>query len=281
MSNFIKIIPIGLLVIAMAVLIAYFNQPSPQASPGPTISWTQSKITETISPGDSKSVEVSFVADKNLENVSVLVVAELRPYVEVSPSIVSYVNAGVPYAINIIFTAPVKAELETFDGIFDGTIQIRNKKIYAKPLPVTLSIWQSFVNQDGGYAILAPPDWQVITRTSEDTSTILIPPDRSPDPDLEYIGDIIIDKFPNTDNLSLTEFYQAPGTINLFEASMAHTSFQLNGFDAVRFESALGHIPSTVVAVNLGECVIEIIDDNERHQTDGIFDNVVSSFIAF
>jgi len=153
MSNFIKIIPIALLVTALAVFISYFNQPSPQASPGPTINWTPIKITETISPSDSKLVGVSFVPDKDLNNVVVFVVPELQPYVEVNPNSFAHVSAGAPIVLTIEFSAPFAAEL----GNFEGSIHIKNSRTYPKPLPINLNIWDKLTSEEGEFSINYPP----------------------------------------------------------------------------------------------------------------------------
>lgn len=138
MLKFTKILTV-VLVIAVGALIFYFNQPSPQAAPGPKINWNLTNITDIISPGESKSVEVSFIATKDLKNVEVFVVPELQPYVQVSPQSFSHVSAGTVTPLTIMFSAPSNAEL----GTFDGTIHINStekKKTYSQPLPIKISI---------------------------------------------------------------------------------------------------------------------------------------------
>lgn len=68
---------------------------------------------------------------------------------------------------------------------------------------------------------------------------------------------------------SLTEAVLAGGTI------MISVSFTASK----NLSNVLGMLPSTVVAVKIDGHVREITDVNENHQTDGVFDQIVSNII--
>lgn len=144
---------------------------------------------------------------------------------------------------------------------------------------IDTSNWKTYRNEEGGYSFLAPESWQIGTSSTEADFTILLPPDRVPNPDREYFADIVIDSTPNPVNLNLVEFYEVLEPFNLFENSGAQTFFEVNSLEAVRFNGILGMLPSTVVAVKMDGRIIEITDVNENHQTDGIFDAIVDSII--
>lgn len=141
MLKFIKFLPVVVLAIIIGVIIFFLNQPSPKAATDAKIKWNPVNITNIISPGGSKSVEVSFVATKDLNNVKVFVVPELQPFVQVSPSSFSHVSAGTVTSLTIMFSAPSDAK----PGAFNGTIHIismgKNARTYEKPLPIILNIW--------------------------------------------------------------------------------------------------------------------------------------------
>ena len=284
MHNMKKFIYTSIFFLSVFIIISSFLFDSKSPAKTPTISWNPTKINETLSPGELKSVNVSFVSSQDLNNVDVVIVPELQPYVEVSPDSFTHVNTGAQYSINLMINAPAAAVSEILDGIIVGSLQIKNttknRRTYARPIPIILNFWKSFTNQEGEYSILVPPDWQVRTSTAEADFTILIPPGRLPNPEREYFADLVIDSIQNPANLSFIEFYESPDRPNLFQDAQNYTFLQLNGFEAVLFEGVLGLVPRTIVSVMIEGHVVEIVDINENHQLDGIFENIVSSFIA-
>lgn len=159
MFKFIKIPPFIVLALAIVGFIFYFNQPSPQAAPGAVINWTPANVTDVISPGGSKSVEVSFVATSDLNNVEMFVVPELQPYVEVSPSTFSHVGAGTVTPVTIKFSAPSNAELGTFYGTIHIKSTKKNRETFPKPLPIIVEVLSSsniYMNEEFGYKVTLP-----------------------------------------------------------------------------------------------------------------------------
>jgi len=135
----------------------------PLPTPDPIINWNPTNITDIISPGESKSVEVTFVSTKDLKNVEVFVVPKLQPYVQVSPSSFSHVRAGIVTPLTIMFSASSNAELGTFDGTIHTKSTEKNGSTYVKPLHVILNIWNRFEIKmnDFTVAIAYPPGWEL------------------------------------------------------------------------------------------------------------------------
>ena len=112
---------------------------------------------------------------------------------------------------------------------------------------------------------------------SDTSSAVLLPSDKAPDPEKEYVGDIFIRSHANPGDLDFGEFY-ARQQVDLFKVARAYQVFQVNGLNAVRFDDVGGMLPSTIVAVKVQGRIVEITDFAQNHQEDGIFSAVLSSF---
>src|SRR5216110_1509754 len=106
-----------LLVLASAGALGVAS-PAPAA---PTIQWSPSAVSATVTQGCIKTAPISFVSTQDLVNVSVSIVNELAPYVKVSPSSFGSIGAGTT-ATRLTFSAPRDAT----PGTFDGTLHVRN-----------------------------------------------------------------------------------------------------------------------------------------------------------
>lgn len=273
-----------IIVVAVAagvlVLAAILLTPSPSTAK-PVISWTPESMTQTILAGESVTVPVSFTATKALTNVVVRVVPELAPYVQTNPTSFASIAQGQTVNLDVTISAPADA----LPKVVEGTVQVRSgddpKKTFATPLAVKLDIrvGQRVTNIDGGYTLIAPLDWQVETGVTDPSFRALLPAGKTSNPDSQYVADIFIRVFPNPTNVNLVEFYQLPERVNFFQSSRAQSEFNLNGFEAARFEGVYGMQPNTIVAVRIDGQVIEFTDFDEGHQADGIFDSIVSSLI--
>jgi hypothetical protein len=132
-----------------------------------------------------------------------------------------------------------------------------------------------FTNHDGGYSIMVPPNWT--SEAGKNGSTMLRPKDKLPNSSKEYVADIFINVIPNPNHDNLINFYKR-ADINLFDVAETHTSLSVNGLDAVLFEHIPGMLMSTIVSINGTGNIFEITDYDEGHQSDGVFDAIVSSF---
>jgi hypothetical protein len=109
----------------------------------PKVHWTPDTVNAIVEPGGHTEVEVSLNAVKDLGNVVLRIVPELDPFVDVTPSTLNNVKAGDMVTVHIT----IQAAASTPVGLFDGTIQVRQKtskpgkgKVLARPLPIQVLI---------------------------------------------------------------------------------------------------------------------------------------------
>lgn len=123
--------------IALVVVVAALALP---ALAKPSVSWEPSKLQVTAVNASTSTVEVSFTAEKDLNDVVVRVVPELSPYVSVEPAELGDIERGSTHSLTLLLTVPPETEAQ----LLDGTIQLRQgtkpAKVYAKPLPVELEL---------------------------------------------------------------------------------------------------------------------------------------------
>ena len=130
----------------------------------PRITWTRNKISETVSPQQTKSVFVSFTSSEKIYNVIVRIDPEVQPYLRIKPRMFSFIKARSVIHLTLTISAPVGAPF----GTFNGTIQLKSTgksaKTYAKPLPITLNIWKSIEDPILPYLLKYPGNWTATVR---------------------------------------------------------------------------------------------------------------------
>jgi len=109
----------------------------------PDVIWQTKKIEITAPQGSRVSADISFLINKDLENVSIRVTPEIEPYVLLTPNFLANVQAGSVIKPQVIFAVPEDIEV----GTYGGTIQIRgsnkgkkNLRAFARPLPVVINV---------------------------------------------------------------------------------------------------------------------------------------------
>jgi len=113
------------------------------AAATPPVSWSQPSLSATVPPGGSTRTTITLRASEALGPVTLRVVPEIAPYVQLEPASFSNIAAGDIKEIVVTFRAPAA------EGMFDGTLQVRGKKTFARPLPITLTVRQdSLVGTD-------------------------------------------------------------------------------------------------------------------------------------
>lgn len=85
--------------------------------------------------------------------------------------------------------------------------------------------------------------------------------------------------YENPQNLSLEEFYNGQERPNLFKDAVGgYRSFSAAGVTGYWFDDVLGLTKSTVVTIPSEGVIYEFGDPDQKHQTDGIFSQIVLSF---
>jgi hypothetical protein len=142
LERFLHICGVGLL-----LTLLYTDSPASAAN---RIMWTPSVLTMTITPGENRSVDVSFVALCELDYVLVDVAPELQPLVSVAPRILTGISKGqtVHVTITVSVSAPRPAEpitgaIRLFHalhlGVKGGGVKILRWPVpFANPLLLTI-----------------------------------------------------------------------------------------------------------------------------------------------
>lgn len=148
---------VGFAVLAI-VAFTCFSQNSSDIKPsGPPIAWTPSSLSATVSAGASNTFNLSFVASEDLGNVTLRVVPELQPFVQVVSSGIPAINRGQTVTVNIIVTTPATMLPQTLSGAIQVRDDQRNGTISA-PLPVTIAVqWQQLREGTFGFQVTYPP----------------------------------------------------------------------------------------------------------------------------
>jgi len=101
------------------------------------ISWLPERIEESISEGMTKEIKVSFISRVDLQDMSLWVTPELKPFIKVEPNYFKKIEAHVPYEVVIDLAVPHGVKL----GSYDGNIHLRHHhKTYPQTLKVELAV---------------------------------------------------------------------------------------------------------------------------------------------
>lgn len=243
----------------------------------PPVSWQPEPFDIAVPLGGRLPTKVTATIGEDIPTTRVEVTPSLAPYVaSIEPATLPALSAGSEVTIDLVFEVAADTPLNTIDG----TLKLRNTNntsTQAKPLPIILSIaeGQLVSNPSGGYVVIVPTSWTAVAGFRNPTSLDLVPPGKAVNPASEYVGDILIDTIPNPASLPLADFYRQPDQLNLFEIAGAYSVIAHTFGEAVQFSDVPGMLPSSVVAVRLGDRIIEVTDFANRHRSDGIMDSIV------
>ena len=229
--------------------------PTPAALPAKTnINWTPTSVNEILSPGESKTVSVSFTSSKNIQRVSVQVSADLQSLVQVQPQFLDRVRKGQSRVITLTLAPAANAAL----GTATGTIQLRKEKKDpndkdegeeepGKPLlqslPVTVNVWQSMPAAQDKLVFKVPsfgrPTQLVRDNQWEGISSLEI---QIQDPtSSEYVPVFKLVIHSNPDRLSLSDWFRQQIDINniLTDQHIFSLSQSANGNQVLVLTNAL------------------------------------------
>ncbi len=129
----------------------------------------------------------------------------------------------------------------------------------------------------GGFEFSYPSSWNkfVVSDGSPYIARFLLTatPRGEEDP-----GELDVWVYENPQNLALEEFFDGQERPNLFkDAAGGYRPYSTGGATGYWFDKVLGFETYTVVALSSDGFVYQF-DDPQKHQTDGIFSQIVSSF---
>jgi len=144
------------------------------ASRGPSISWNPTSLTQTIKPGETRTVIATLTALTSTPSSVIRVVPELQPYVSVSPTTTGPLTPNQSVAFAVTFSAPIDALPVTSTG----TVQLRTSdsagNTLAQPLPIAVSsVWPVALTRNGA-AISYPGTFSINQKTNAHTNSTVI-----------------------------------------------------------------------------------------------------------
>jgi hypothetical protein len=148
--------PVELLKRATTSVLESLPRPTvgpPPAAAVPTITWTPGSVSRQVPAGGQQAVDIAFTTSEDLSNVMVRVVPELRQVVQVTPAVLGRVRTGQVVSLRVVMSAPVTS----LPATLQGTIQLTDGRTFARPFPVTVTIfWQTYSNTELGYSVTYP-----------------------------------------------------------------------------------------------------------------------------
>lgn len=256
----------------LAVLVAVVFLFSRRAEPGttqPPIAWTPDHLVVALAPGETKGVQATATVRSTVPATVAEVVPALAPYVSVSPGAMGAVNAGSQVQFTVTFSVASGTPFQTVEG----TLHLRaDDNTVARPLPITINIWQRYTDPGGLFTLPYPPDLVAsgppggLSLATIDRAQLMTDPE-----EVEARPEISVVTLPNPAAIPLNEFITRydGGWFNTYISSSATS---VAGRQARRFSdrgAPVGHAPLEAVFVDGGSFVLLVtLNDYESLKSD-------------
>lgn len=227
---------LGVIVLATGALLLVAS-PVPAKPP---VAWAPESVSEILLPGESDAVAVFWTASQEVSDARVEVVPELEAFVQVSPVDLGDVNEGDEVTLTLQLSVPVEA----VPGLIEGTIQVKSantpKRVFARPLPVTIEIWQTVTEATSGVTLAFPPNLESFS--VEDTILVREPMAEELEPWLftAFVIDLSPDIWDELDALSAAEAHERIARDHLGSPGLDVIGFDDAGLE-VRAATLQGH----------------------------------------
>ncbi len=197
-------------------------------SKGHDTGWEPESVQETLQPGQSLEIPVTYLPDENMFDVSVVVSPEIAAYVSVEPEAIEKVKKGKPISLTATINIPAAALPEVHSGLIQIVDEEEGKKNrnfvagwqefwaahrkdkdrkYGKPLSLSLEIiWPRTENLPGGVSFSYPTfgqPAQIEIRQNGETISFHQVTTINEQPVVQYIVGIL----PNPGNLTLLDWF--------------------------------------------------------------------------
>jgi hypothetical protein len=228
----------------------------------PTLTWSPAKLTLTLWPGYSKTIQATVTAQASVKSTAARVVPALAPFVSVAPSTVPTLSKGSKQTFTLAFAVPTSAPPQAITGTLHLDI---GSTTIAQPLPVVVQLGLPLA-APGGLTLRYPPDW--VVRSEDGGVTLTNLADRSlfnPDAgtgDFPFFHVRILGHPPgnpaNPGMLPIDQWFDQYFSEG-FATPPVKTLIQVAGRSAIRIRAVEGLGPSVHVYVPNGTNVIELI----------------------
>src|SRR3989344_1796134 len=106
----------------------------------PKISWFPDKVNVIVFKGGTRSLEISFTSNTDINNPKIFIVPELKPYITIMPKSIGFIQGKKQISLKLTIFIPKG----TPTGLINGTMHIKSgTKTIAKPLPISISVIDS------------------------------------------------------------------------------------------------------------------------------------------
>ncbi len=103
----------------------------------PPIQWESAKLIASVFQGGARSTAITFISNKDLENVNIFITPRLAQFVRVVPTTLPQISKDTKNTLELLFTIPDNIPT----GAIGGTLQIKSgNKTIAQPLPITIDV---------------------------------------------------------------------------------------------------------------------------------------------
>jgi len=137
---------------------------------------------------------------------------------------------------------------------------------------------ESKASLPGGYEFSYPVSWNQVL-VSENPYIAKFVLTATPNVATEYPTEFDVIVYENSQQVALEEFFDGRERPNLFEDAVDdYKPFSVGGASGYWFDKVLGFTNSTVVALSSGGFVYQFDDPDQKHQSDGVFLEIVRSF---
>lgn len=107
----------AVLVFSMVTVLALTPVASAKKGGKGKITWSSSPLKATVLPGATFSATVVFTSGKNLTDATLDFTPSLSGTTTISPTAFASITAGVPYSVEVTFTAPTDSSRARYNGV--------------------------------------------------------------------------------------------------------------------------------------------------------------------
>ena len=267
--NFYKVLLVGAPFVFL-VFATLFLMAGPSTSVQPKITWSQSHIEVTLSPGESTAKDITFTSGLTLQNIVIEPVPEIAPFLTIEPGAVQAVHAGQSQSVRLVFSVPQGATL----GTYDGTVHVRiGTQTLPQTVKVVVNVWTRFAYPADLFTVRFPPG---ITSefVSEANLFVLRLTPEAPEP--ERPG-LFFSVDPNPEGLSVDQYYSgAPGLNLVGQSENQFSMVTVAGRPAYKFVPFVSLSGDIVVVIPLGGSFLRVTDHGTSFDAAGIFEPILS-----
>lgn len=241
----------------------------------PSVEWSDSKVLYVVGEGGEINGAISFVANRSLDNVEVVVSRSIASYVSPFASNIGPITKGETYTLDLKVSATVDASI----GRYRGRIKLRGENFHSSPLLVTVNVWSGVADPVAGVSLAVPENW-FVTEIDPDGISVrnVVQPSEISDESLQsesyFRAHRLRDANPNSLNPVdwIPSYFPAGFPVDPHSVTMT----EINGLAAARMEtSEIG--ASVHYYISSGTDIIEVVHGLQSPQFLDIYQTMLQT----